>query len=85
MVVKVRLRALKIARSKGKYYVYVRQTGEALLRGFEGSKDALLKRLSEENRKDVNAFRAVELEKEIERKRRDMEALERDLKKVRAA
>lgn len=42
-------------------------------------------RLSEENRKDVNAFRAVELEKEIDRKRKDMEALERDLKKVRAA
>ena len=41
--------------------------------------------LSEENRKDVNAFRAVELEAEIERKRKDMEALERDLKKVRAA
>lgn len=42
-------------------------------------------RLSYENRKDVNAFRAVELEAEIERKRKDMEALERDLKKVRAA
>lgn len=42
-------------------------------------------RLSEEDRKDVNAFRAVELEAEIERKRKDMEALERDLKKVRAA
>jgi hypothetical protein len=42
-------------------------------------------RLGEENRKDVNAFRAVELENEIERKRKDMEALERDLKKVRAA
>lgn len=42
-------------------------------------------RLGPENRKDVNAFRAVELEKEIERKRKDMEALERDLKKVRAA
>lgn len=42
-------------------------------------------RLSEENRKDVNAFRAVELEAEIERKRKDMDELERDLKKVRAA
>ena len=42
-------------------------------------------RLSEENRKDVNAFRAVEIEGELERKRRDIDALERDLKKVRAA
>lgn len=42
-------------------------------------------RLCEENRKDVNAFRAVEIEKELERKRRDIDALERDLKKVRAA
>jgi hypothetical protein len=42
-------------------------------------------RLSEQNRKDLNAFRAVELEKQIETKRKDMEALERDLKKVRAA
>lgn len=42
-------------------------------------------RLSEENRKDVNAFRAVELERQIEQKRRDAEALERELKKVRAA
>lgn len=42
-------------------------------------------KLSEENRKDMNAFRAVELEAEIERKRKDMEELERDLKKVRAA
>lgn len=33
----------------------------------------------------MNAFRAVEIEAEIERKRKDMEALERDLKKVRAA
>lgn len=42
-------------------------------------------RLNEENRKDVNALRAVELENEIERKRKDTDALERELKKVRAA
>jgi integrase len=47
MVVKVRLAGLKIARSKGKYYVYVRATGEALLKGFDGDKEALLKKLSE--------------------------------------
>ena len=42
-------------------------------------------RLSTENQKDMNAFRAVEIEAEMERKRRDLELLERDLKKVRAA
>jgi hypothetical protein len=45
-VVKVRLQGLKIARARGKYYVYVRATGEALLKGFEGDKEALQKRLS---------------------------------------
>lgn len=42
-------------------------------------------RLSPENQKAINAFRAAELEQEIERKRKDVEALERDLKKFRAA
>lgn len=46
MVVKVRLAGLKIAHSRGKYYVYVRETGDALLKGFEGDKAALLKRLA---------------------------------------
>jgi hypothetical protein len=46
-VVKVRLEGLKIARARGKYYVYVRSTGEALLRGFEGSREALRKRLAQ--------------------------------------
>jgi integrase len=45
-VVKVRLKGLKIARARGKYYVYVRETGKALLQGFEGNKDALRKRLA---------------------------------------
>jgi integrase len=45
-VVKVRLEGLKIARARGKYYVYVRATGDVLLKGFEGDKAALLKRLS---------------------------------------
>jgi integrase len=44
-VVKVRLKGLKIACPKGKYYVYVRATGEALIRGFDGDKAALLRRL----------------------------------------
>lgn len=46
-MVKVRLEGLKIARARGKYYVYVRATGEALIRGFDGSKSELLKKLSE--------------------------------------
>jgi integrase len=45
-VVKVRLAGLKIARARGKYYVYVRATGEVLIRGFEGNKAALRKRLA---------------------------------------
>lgn len=44
-MVKVRLQGLKITRSRGKYYVYVRSTGEALVQGFDGDKTALLKRL----------------------------------------
>lgn len=46
-MVKVRLSGLKIARARGKYYVYVRSTGHALLRGFEGSREALRKRLAQ--------------------------------------
>ncbi len=46
-MVKVRLRGLKITRPKGKYYVYVRATGEALLKGFAGDKAALIKRLEQ--------------------------------------
>jgi integrase len=45
-VVKVRLEGLKIARARGKYYVYVRATGDVLLKGFEGNKEALHKRLA---------------------------------------
>jgi integrase len=45
-VVKVRLQGLKIARARGRYYVYARSTGEALLKGFDGDKAALIKRLA---------------------------------------
>ena len=45
-MVKVRLSGLKIAHAKGKYYVYVRATGEALIKGFDGDKAALIKRLA---------------------------------------
>ena len=46
-MVKVRLEGLKIVRARGKYYVYARSTGEAILRGFQSNKAALLKRLAE--------------------------------------
>jgi integrase len=45
-VVKVKLEKLKIAHARGKYYVYVRATGKVLLKGFEGDKAALLRRLA---------------------------------------
>jgi len=48
MVVRVKVEGLKIARNKrGRYYVYLRSTGEAVLRNFEGDRTALLKRLAE--------------------------------------
>lgn len=46
-MVKVKLEGLKIARARGRYYVYIRATGAALLKGFNGDKAALLKRLAE--------------------------------------
>lgn len=46
MVVKVKLEGLNIVRARGKYYVYLRDSGEALLRGFEGSREDLNKRLA---------------------------------------
>lgn len=46
-MVTVKLKGLKIARARGKYYVYRRDTGVALLRGFEGNEAALRERLAE--------------------------------------
>src|SRR6267143_1494886 len=63
-VLKVKLSGLKIAHARGKYYVYLRATGETLLRGFDGDKEALLRRLSmpdmltDYNRPRVRARRA---------------------------
>jgi hypothetical protein len=42
-------------------------------------------KLGPEHRAKVNAFRALEIEDEIQKKRHDLESLERDLKKVKAA
>lgn len=47
MVVKVKLEGLNVVKARGKWYVYVRDTGDALLRGFDGSKADLVKRLAE--------------------------------------
>jgi hypothetical protein len=45
-VVDVKL-SLKITHARGKYYVYRRSDGEAILRGFTGNMEALRKRLAE--------------------------------------
>lgn len=45
-MVRVRLHGLKIARSRGKYYVYVRTTGAAIVSGFPGTKAELVKHLA---------------------------------------
>jgi integrase len=48
MVVRVRLEGLKIARNpRGRYYVYIRATGEPILRNFAGTREDLLHRLAE--------------------------------------
>lgn len=48
MVVKMSIRGLKIARNpRGRYYVYLRSTGEAILSNFEGGRADLDKRLAE--------------------------------------
>lgn len=45
-MVKVKLEGLNIVRARGKWYVYIRDTKEKLLGGFEGSKTDLEKRLA---------------------------------------
>ncbi|WP_024507170.1 site-specific integrase [Bradyrhizobium sp. ARR65] len=47
MVVRVRLRGLKVARARGKYYVYRRATGEIIIKGFLGSREDLMRRLED--------------------------------------
>jgi predicted RNA-binding protein with EMAP domain len=42
-------------------------------------------RLSPDNRAAVHSFRALEIEEALQTKRREMEILERDLKKIKAA
>lgn len=45
MVAKVRLKGLNTVRSRGRWYVYRRATGECLLAGFEGTRDDLQKHM----------------------------------------
>jgi integrase len=47
MVVKVKLVGLNIVRARGRFYVYMRETGEPLLKGFDGSRADLERRLAE--------------------------------------
>lgn len=49
MVVKVTLAGLNIVHARGKWYVYVRETGAPLLTGFEGSRTELERRLGEDD------------------------------------
>lgn len=47
MVVKVQLEGLNIVKSRGRWYVYPRGGGEALIKGFDGSREDLESKLSE--------------------------------------
>lgn len=47
MVVTVRLEGLNIVKSRGRWYVYPRKGGDALLKGFEGTRAQLMARLGE--------------------------------------
>lgn len=49
MVVSVKLRGLNIVKSRGRWYVYRRGGGEALLSGFKGTRTELLARLEDPN------------------------------------
>lgn len=46
MVVLVKYEGLNVTKARGRWYVYVRETKEKLLGGFEGSRDDLMKRLA---------------------------------------
>lgn len=45
MVVTVRLEGLNIVKSRGRWYVYPRKGGKALLSGFEGTREQLMERM----------------------------------------
>jgi hypothetical protein len=47
MVIKVQMAGLKVYPARGLWYVYRRSTGEALIKGFRGSRGDLYKKLAE--------------------------------------
>ena len=47
MVVRVKLEGLKIVNARGRWYVYVRDTMEPLLKGFMGTREQLMARLAD--------------------------------------
>lgn len=47
MVVKVPLKGLNIFKARGRWYVYPRKGGDALIKGFAGTKEQLIKKLAE--------------------------------------
>jgi integrase len=47
MVVKVKLEGLKIVKARGRWYVYVRDGMDALVKGFKGTREQLMARLAE--------------------------------------
>jgi hypothetical protein len=47
MVVRVRLDGLNVVKARGRWYVYRRSTGEAMIKGFEGTRDELEQKLAE--------------------------------------
>ncbi len=47
MVVRVRLDGLNVVKARGRWYVYVRETGEALERGFAGTRADLDRKMAE--------------------------------------
>jgi hypothetical protein len=58
MVTKVPLKGLNIRQSRGKWYVSIRKTGETLIKGFKGTRDALDRKMSSHD------FRAAHLSAE---------------------
>lgn len=62
MVVTVKFEGLNIIKARGKWYVYVRETKEKLLGGFDGTKDELLKRMQKAD--FIAAYNAPRLRKD---------------------
>lgn len=64
-MVKVKLEGLNIVKSKGRFYVYVRETKEKLLSGFKGSRADLLRHM--ESREFIAKYNAKRPKEEIQK------------------